>query len=68
MRRTSNATHLMTIYVIVIISAIDAPAAKNNGVVLIVQQSPTLVVDNQVVCSDIVSHIKAACNFVNIYG
>ena len=52
----------MTIYVIVIISAIDAPAA------LIVQQSPTLIVDNQVVCSDIVSHIKAACSFVNIHG
>ena len=68
MGSTSNATHLMTIYVIVIISAIDAPAAKSNGVALIVQQSPTLVVDNQVVCSDIVSHIKAACSFVNIHG
>ena len=67
MSSISNATHLMTIYVIVIISAIDAPAAKNNGVILIVQQSPPLIVDNQVVC-DIVSHIKAACSFVNIHG
>ena len=45
---------------IVIASAIDATVTKNNGVAHIMQQSPKLIVDNQVVCSDIASPIAAA--------
>lgn len=44
-------------------SAINATATNSNGVAHIVQQSPKIVVDNQVICNGIASPIKAACSF-----
>jgi hypothetical protein len=50
-------------------SAINATATNSNGVAHIVQQSPKIVVDTQVVCNGIASPIKASCSFsVNIHG
>jgi hypothetical protein len=49
-------------------SAINATVTNSNEVSCMAQQSPKILVDNQVVCNAIASRVKAICVSVNIHS